>query len=399
MKVAWRRLALLAMLMPPLGGVSFAASHVGKYFLFVGTYTEDDGKDTGSQGVYSYRFNESSGKLKPLGLAARTANPSFLAAAPDDQFLYAVNETPDVPGAASSGSVTAFALDRKTGRLKQLDEVASRGAGPCFISLDKTGRYALVANYTAGNVAVFPLANDGRIEPASSVAQDQGAVGPNHERQEHSHAHWIGVSPHNRFAYVSDLGLDRVLIYKFDASNGTLSRDRASPSTNRQDLSVSLAPATGPRHIAFSSDGRFMYVVGELDSTVTVFANDGREGFRSVQKISTLPAGFSGNNTAAEIELHPNGGFLYASNRGDDSLAGFAIDRATGTLTFLQRVASGGKTPRHFAIDPDGRRLLVANQQTGNIVEFRIDTRRGELKKAREVAKVPAPVCLLFVPE
>ena len=378
--------------------LSFAASHIGKYILYVGTYTQDNGKDTGSKGIYAYRYKEGSGKVKPLGVAAETVNPSFLAAAPDDQFLYAVNELQHYQGAESSGAVTAFSIDRKTRKLKQLDEVASHGADPCFISFDKTGRYVLVANYTGGNVAVFPLASDGKIEEASSVEEDQGMLGPVKDRQEHSHAHWIEVSAHNRYAYVSDLGLDRVLIYKFDADKGTLSRGESSEASS-DFYSVTLAPGTGPRHVAFSNDRRFMYVVGEIASTVTVFANDGNETFKPIQKISTLPEGFSGENTAAEIEIHPNGKFLYASNRGDDSIAVFAIDSATGKLTFLQRVPSGGKMPRHFAIAPDGKRLLVANEETGNIVEFKINTRKGLLKKPHELAKVPAPVCLVFVPE
>lgn len=398
-----RNVCRWCLLMPLLFSATFtfAAKHIGKYILYVGTYTQDNGKDTGSKGIYAYRFNEGSGKVKQLGVAAETINPSFLAVAPDDQFLYAVNELQHYQGAKSSGGVTAFSVDHKTGKLKQLDEVASHGADPCFISFDKTGRYALVANYTGGNVAVFHLAGDGKIEDASSVQEDQGQLGPVKDRQEHSHAHWIEVSAHNRFAYVSDLGLDRVLIYKFDASKGTLTGGESPEGTSASSdfYSATLAPGTGPRHVAFSRDGRFMYVLGEIDSTVTVFANDGNETFRSIQKISTLPKGFSGENTAAEIEVHPDGKFLYTSNRGDDSIAVFAIDSTSGKLTFLQRVPSGGKMPRHFAIGPDRRRLLVANEETGNIVEFKIDGRKGVLKKPREVAKVPAPVCLVFVPQ
>jgi 6-phosphogluconolactonase len=400
MRTVFRRVLLLFFLSSLLSTASFAASHIGKYILYVGTYTQDNGKDTGSKGIYAFRFKEGSGKLKPLGVAAETINPSFLAAAPDDQFLYAVNEVQHYQGAESSGAVTAFSIDLKTGKLKQLDEVASRGADPCFIAFDKTGRYVLVANYTGGNVAVFHLASDGKIEDASSVQDDQGQLGPVKDRQEHAHAHWIEVSAHNRFAYVSDLGLDRVLIYKFDAGKGTLSRGESAEATSNSDFySAKLAPGTGPRHVAFSADGKFMYVLGEIDSTVTVFANDGNETFRSIQKISTLPPGFSGENTAAEIEVHPDGKFLYTSNRGDDSIAVFQIDTSSGKLTFLERVPSGGKTPRHFAIGPGGKRLLVANEETGNIVEFKIDTRKGTLKKPHEVAKVPAPVCLVFVPQ
>jgi 6-phosphogluconolactonase len=384
--------------------MSLGASHSGKYILFVGTYTKD-----GSQGIYSYRFDERSGRLEPLGLAAKTANPSFLAVSPRSRFLYAVNELRDYKG-ASSGGVTAFAIDlkgrRKTGKLTQLNEVASSGADPCYISFDRSGKYSLVANYSGGNVAVFPLSSDGRIGEASSVVKDASALGPNRERQEAPHAHFIEASARNRFVYVSDLGLDRVLIYKFDATKGTLSPGQpgveasAAQTDHAKDFfSATLAPGTGPRHIAFSADGNFMYVIGELDSTVTVFANDDKETFRAVQKISTRQPGSPGANGAAEIALHPSGKFLYASNRGDDSIAVFSVDRQSAKLTLVDQVPSGGHTPRHFALDPDGSHLLVANQDSGNIVEFSIDARTGRLERMEDVAKVPWPVCLVFVAE
>ena len=402
MKTISRCLALFALAFGFVIPSSFAAGHGGKYLLFVGTYTNSDSKGTGSKGIYSYDFDEASGKLTSLGVAAETANPSFLAVAPGNKFLYAVNELQKYQGQASGG-VTAFALDRKHRKLTQLDEVASRGADPCYISFDKTGKFALVANYTGGTVAVFPLSSDGHIGEASSVQNDEGALGPNKERQEHSHAHWIEVSARNRFAYVADLGLDRVLIYKFDASKGALIRAESpsgkAASNSKDFFSATLAPGTGPRHVAFSQDGKFMYVLGEMDSTVTVFANKSNETFESIQKISALPSGFSGKNDAAEIVIHPNGKFLYTSNRGDDSIAVFAINRATGKLASVEHVPSGGKTPRNFAIDPAGTHLLVANEETGNIFEYQIDQATGKLTSAREVAKVLAPVCLVFVPE
>lgn len=400
MKTICRRNALIALVLLQVCGI-VSAKDSGKYFLFVGTYTDMDGKDSGSKGIYSYRFDESSGQLTSLGVAAETINPSFLAVAPGEKFLYAVNEVRDYKGAASGG-VTAFGIDRKTGKLAQLDEVASRGSDPCYISFDRSGKYALVANYTGGDVAVLPLLSDGRIAEASSVLNDTGALGPNKDRQDAPHAHWIEASARNRFAYVADLGLDRVLIYKFDATKGTLSPGEpaaAKPgaSGSEDTFSATLAPGTGPRHVAFSASGDFMYVLGELDSTVTVFSNGAKNTFRAIQKISALPPGFSGKNDAAEIAIHPSGKFLYTSNRGDDSIAVFTVDRATGKLTFTQRVPSGGKTPRNFTIDPQGARLLVANQDSGNIVEFQIDQATGMLKSMGEVAQVPSPVCLVFM--
>jgi 6-phosphogluconolactonase len=372
------------------------------YILYVGTYTGPE-----SKGIYAYSYDAATGKLTPLGVAAETANPSFLAIDSTRKFLYAVNEGHDYKG-ENSGAVTAFSIDdRKTGKLTELNEVSSHGADPCYISFDRTGKYALVANYSGGTVAAFALAADGRIGEASSVVKDAGELGPNKARQEAPHAHFIQASAHNRFVYVADLGLDRVLIYKFDAAKGTLTAGGppvlagASPSpagsAAKDFFSATLAPGTGPRHIAFSADGKFMYVMGEMDSTVTVFANAANETYHSVQKISALPSGFSGNNTAAEIEIHPSGKFLYTSNRGDDSIAVFTVNRATGKLTFLQRISSGGNAPRHFAIDPTGARLLVANEDTGNIIEYRIDPATGRLKPVGEVGKTASAVDLVFM--
>lgn len=361
------------------------------YTLFVGTYTQN-----GSKGIYALHYDSATGKVGPVGLAAETANPSFLTVDRAGKFLYSVNELGNFRGGAS-GAVSAFAIDRSSGKLRQLNQVASGGAGPCYIALDRSGKYLLVANYSGGNVAVFPVADDGRLGEASSVLNDEGTLGPNKARQEKSHAHWIQPTARNRFAYVADLGLDRILIYKFDATRGVLSDGGSAAGTAANFFSATLAPGTGPRHVAFSADGNFMYVIGELDSTVTVFANDDKETYRAIQKISALPEGFSGKNTAAEIAVHPDGKFLYTSNRGDDSIAVFSIDHDSGKLTLVERVPSGGKTPRNFAIDPTGQRLLVANQESGNIVEFEIDGATGKLRGDGEVAKVPSAVCLVFV--
>lgn len=369
-----------------------------KYLLFVGTYTEKD-----SKGIYAYRFDAASSELTSVGVAAETVNPSFLAIDPTDRFLYAVNEVQTYKG-ASTGAVSAFTIDRKSGKLSLLNQVASQGADPCYIAFDKTGKYALVANYTGGTVAAFPVQSDGHIGEASAVLHDTGTLGPNKERQDAPHSHWIEASAHNRSVYVSDLGLDRVLIYAFDAAKGTLTKG-ASPSSSEKSgapevgdfFSASLAPGTGPRHAAFSKDGNFMYVLGELDSAVTVFANDKKETFRSIQHISGLPAGFSGRNDAAEIVIHPNGKFLYTSNRGHDSIALFSIDPHTGALTAVDHFPTQGKAPRNFEIDPTGKLLFVANEDSDNIVVFRIDPGSGRLTPTGQVLHVPSPVCLEFV--
>ncbi len=352
------------------------------YLLFVGTYTDKD-----SKGIYSYRFNASSGELIPLGVAAETPNPSFFAIDATHRFLYAVNELQTYHG-ATTGAVSAFAIDRKTGKLSLLNQVASMGADPCHISFDESGKYILVANYTGGTVAVFPIRSDGSLAEASSFLRDTGTLGPNKERQDAPHSHWIEPSADNHFVYVSDLGLDRVLTYTFDAGKGTLAKSEAA---------ATLSPGSGPRHVAFSRDNNFLYVVSELDSTVTVFKNDEKKGFPSLQRISALPQGFSGKNDAAEIVIHPNGNFLYTSNRGDDSIAIFSIHPKTGKLTYLDRASTQGKAPRNFEIDPTGKFLFVANQESNNIVVFRIDQKSGKLTPTGQQFQIPAPVCLRFM--
>jgi 6-phosphogluconolactonase len=359
-----------------------------RYLLFVGTYTEKD-----SKGIYAYRFDAASAELTSLGVAAETVNPSFLAIDPTNRFLYAVNEIQTYEG-AKTGAVSAFAIDRKSGKLSLLNQVASQGADPCYIAFDKTGKYALVANYTGGTVAAFPVQSNGQVGEASAVVHDTGTLGPNKERQDAPHSHWIEASATNRHVYVSDLGLDRVLVYGFDATKGTLSKDGPDSGSFFSD---SRAPGTGPRHAAFSADGKFMYVLGELDSAVTVFEHSQNETFRSVQHISGLPAGFSGRNDAAEIAVHPNGKFLYTSNRGHDSIALFSIDNKNGTLTLVDHFPTQGKEPRNFEIDPTGNFLFVANQESNNIVVFRIDQSTGKLSPTGKTLNVPAPVSLKFM--
>src|SRR6266705_857750 len=278
------------------------------YLAYVGTYTTK----TASKGIYAFRYDASSGKLEPLGVAAETQDPSWIAIHPNGKFLYAANE------AGKNSMVSGFALDAKTGKLTLLNQLPALGEDPCYISLDKTGKYLLVANYTSGNVVVFPIGADGKLGAATANVRDEGKRGPNKERQEAPHAHWVKVSARDNFAAVADLGLDRVLFYKFDASRGALTPGAVLTANSKADdpSSALLRPGTGPRHLAFSRMGPFMYVLGELNSTVTVFTYDARGTYRPIQSLSTLPAGFSGRNDAAEIAVHPNGKFLYTSNRG-----------------------------------------------------------------------------------
>jgi 6-phosphogluconolactonase len=357
----------------------------GKYIFYVGTYTEDGSK---SKGIYAYRFDTETAQITPLGLVAETTNPSFVALHPNGRFLYAVNEVGNYKG-PNSGGVSAFSIDRSTGKLTLLNEVPSRGADPCYITVDKTGKYVLVANYTGGSIAVFPVLEDGKLGEASAFVQHTGH-GTNPERQDKAHAHSIDLSPDNRFAMVDDLGLDELLVYKFDSASGSLTPNNPS--------FVKLDPGAGPRHFALSPGGMFAYVVSEMHSTVTTFSNDKKTGtLRPVQTISALPKDFTGKNDDAEIEIHPTGKFLYASNRGSDTITLFAIDPHKGTLTPVEYTPTQGKIPRSFEIDPTGKFLFAENQKSDNIVVFRIDANTGRLTPTGQVLDVASPVCVKFM--
>lgn len=361
----------------------------GKFLFYVGTYTTDNGKNTKSQGIYAYRFDSATGKITSLGLAAETTNPSFVAVHPGGRYLFAVNELGNYKG-PNSGGVSAFSIDQATGKLTFLNEVPSRGADPCYIIVDRTGKYVLVANYTGGSVAVFPIGTDGKLGEASAFVQHTGH-GANPERQEGPHAHSIDVSPDNRFAFVDDLGLDELLTYKFDSAKGTL--------TPNDPPFAKLEAGSGPRHFALHPNDKFAYVVSEIKGTVTVFAHDASAGtFRQLQTLTTLPKEYKGPIEDAEIEIHPSGKFLYASNRGDSNdIAIYKIDPGKGTLTPIGNVPTGGKTPRNFAIDPSGKFLLAENASSDSIVVFRIDQQTGNLTPSGEKVDVGSPVCIRFV--
>ena len=357
-----------------------------KYLAYIGTYTTK----TQSKGIYAYRFDGATGKLSAMGVAAESADPSFLAVHPNGEYLYTVNEIGNFNG-EKSGAVSAYAIDRKTGKLTLLNQVASRGAGPCHISLDKTGKYVLVANYDSGTVAVFPVQGDGQLGKYTGFEKHIGS-GLNKERQEGPHAHWIATSPDNRFLLTADLGIDRILISKFHLADGAFRR-------NKPNSGVKLKSGAGPRHAAFHPGGKFFYVTSELDSTVTAYSYDAKGGaLHELQVISTLPKDFSGENDAAEIAVHPSGKFLYVSNRGRDSIAVFAMDPLKGKLTPVADIATQGKTPRNFAIDPTGRYLLAANQNSNSVVVFKIDLITGGLILTNQAVEVAAPVCITFVP-
>jgi 6-phosphogluconolactonase len=361
------------------------SKHHSKYLMYVGTYTEEG---SASKGIYAYRFDSASGEITPLGLAAQSVNPSFLAIHPNRRFVYAVNEIGNYKG-EKSGAVSAFSIDEKSGKLTLLNQIASRGAGPCYISIDKSGKHVLVANYDSGSIAVFPILEDGRLGEASAFVQHTGH-GTNPERQEAPHAHSIDVSPDDHFAIVDDLGLDQTLVYPFDGSKGTLNATAANIAK--------AAPGAGPRHFALSPSGKFGYVINEMANTVSVFGYDSAAGaLTQLQAISALPKDFTGHSEAAEVVVHPSGKFLYASNRGYDSIAVFAIDQSKGTLTPIEYVPTKGASPRNFEIAPGRKLLLVGNEKSDNIVAFRIDPKTGRLTPTGKALNISQPVCIRFI--
>ena len=342
--------------------------------VYVGTYTGG-----ASRGIYRIELDASSGAVVagPV-LAAPSKDPSFLALHPNGRFLYAVNETGDFEG-RKTGAVSAFALDPRTGTLSFLNQVPSEGADPCHLAVDAAGRSVVAANYTGGSVAVLPLAADGKLQPAARVRRLAGS-GPNAARQQSPHAHGVFLDPSKKFLLTADLGSDRILVEPGEPGG------------------VALEPGSGPRHLAWHPDGRTLYVVNELFSTVTALRWEAASGsLSSFQRISALPAGFSGENKAAEIAVAPDGRFLYVSNRGDDALTVLSVD-ASGRLAFAGRVPTGGRTPRHFAIDPSGRWLLAANQNSSSVVVFRLDPSTGLPARVGEPIGVPEPVCVVFAP-
>lgn len=354
-----------------------------RMLIYIGTYT--GGK---SKGIYRCTFDANTGALSEPQLAVEAVNPSFLAIHPDGKYLYAVNEVGEFQG-KPGGAVSAFAIDARTGNLKLLNQQPTRGGAPCHITLDREARHVLVANYSGGSVIVFPILPDGRLGEATSFVQHEGkSVNP--ERQEGPHAHSIYTDPSGKYVVSADLGLDQVRVYRYDAQRGQLiPNDPAFART---------APGAGPRHFAFTPDGRYGYVINELGNTVTAYAFDSAKGvLREIQTIATLPSDFHGQNWTADVQVHPSGKFLFGSNRGHDSIVAFAIDTQTGRLTLLGQTPTQGRIPRNFGIDPNGRFLIAANQESDSLVVFRIDNGTGKLTPAGHMVTVGKPVCVQFL--
>jgi 6-phosphogluconolactonase len=351
--------------------------------VFFGTYTGGS-----SQGIYKCRVDMSSGKLSDLELAAEAVNPSFLALHPNGKYLYAVGEIDDF-GGQKAGAVSAYRIDQETHRLTLLNQKPSGGRGPCHLVVDHEGHHVLVANYGGGSCAVIAISADGKLGQQTSFHQHVGSsVNPN--RQAGPHAHSINVAADNKFAFVADLGLDKVMVYRFAADAGTL--------TPHDPPSVSVPPGGGPRHFAFHPTGEFAFANNEILSSVNVFHYDANKGVLILlQTVSTLPADHKGNSTA-ETQVHPSGKFVYVSNRGHNSIAAFRFDADAGKLSKIENESTQGKTPRNFGIDPTGKFLLAANQSTDDVFVFRIDQETGELEPTGHKLDVPSPVCVKFLP-
>jgi len=350
--------------------------------LYIGTYTNKE-----SEGIYRALFNPATGELTDFRLAAPATNPSFLAIHPQQTHIYAVNEVTDYDG-APSGAVSAFSI-QQNGELEHVNSQATQGGAPCYISTDAYGRWVLTANYVGGNVALFPVQENGQLSEASSLIQHEGSS-VNPRRQQAPHAHCIVLDKSDRYAYAADLGIDKVMIYQLDQEQGQL-------IPNNPPF-VEMAPGAGPRHFVFHPNGVHAFAINELDSTVTALGfNEANGALDPISSASTLPSDFQGSNSCADIHIHPNGRYVYGSNRGHNSIAILEFDAISGTLTLVGTESTQGETPRNFCLDPTGQYLLAANQQSDTIVSFSIDSETGLLSSTGHVLNAPTPVCLKFV--
>jgi 6-phosphogluconolactonase len=356
----------------------------GNPLLFVGTYTEPDGSR--SEGIYVYHMDSSSGKLTFENVVKGILNPSYLEIHPGLDTLYTVNEVQNFSG-QRGGGVSAFSINHQIRELTLLNSQSSQGEDPCYISIERTGRYALVANYSSGSVAMLPIQDDGQLGKAADVVQHSGSS-VHSERQKGPYAHCIVPDPPNRFALAVDLGTDKIFIYRMDLDKGKL----------YNHAEVQVEAGSGPRHLTFHPDLPYAYLVNELNSTLTVYRYHSEAGaLEELQTVQTLPEDFNGENLAADIHIAPSGNYLYASNRGHDSIVCFRIDKSTGLLSYGGHTPTHGHEPRNFAIDPGGKFLLAANQKSANIVTFEIDATTGRLSTTGYEQEVSMPVCLKFL--
>jgi 6-phosphogluconolactonase len=374
----------------------------GPILAYVGTYSSPEGPEGShgnGQGIYLFKMNPSTGALSQREVFPNGSNPSWLAFDPSRTHLYAANETKTFEG-ANSGSVSAYSIDRSSGRLTLLNTVSSHGAGPAHLSVHPSGKYVLVANYFGGTVAVLPIISNGSLGQATDVKQDEGQVGPTRAKSappgsfaisghDHTHAHMVHADPSGKFVMSSDLGMDRIFVWKFDVESGKLSPN--------DPASVTFPPGDGPRHFIFHPNGRWFYSLQEEASTLVSFDYDAAAGrLAEKQTISSLPKGFAGTNFTSEIRISPDGRFVYAGNRLHDSIAYFSIGK-TGTLTFGGEAWTRGDYPRSFTIDPTGNFLYSCNQRGDAVTTFRIDRKTGGLTFTGQYTPVGTPSIIVFL--
>jgi 6-phosphogluconolactonase len=368
---------------------------VKETLVYIGTYTESIRFGTGKilqgkgEGIYIYRMDQTSGGMELVGTTTGITNPSYLAFDSARRFLYAVNELKTYEN-KPTGTVSAFAVDPKTGKLEFLNKRMTHGTDPCHVVVDKKREHVFVANFMSGSICVLPVLEDGSLGEASDFIQHQGSsIDP--FRQQGPHAHSVTLDEAGRFAFVPDLGLDKVMAYQFDPKRGMLEPNEIPW--------VKMKPGAGPRHVAFHRSGKFAFLINELESTLASLSYDGRRGtFKVLQIVPTLPEGCQGESTCADVQVSPSGAFVYGSNRGHDSIVIYRINQRTGRLTYVGHQSTQGKTPRSFGIDPTGRFLLAANQDSDTVVTFRIEARSGKLLPTGHAMQVPTPVCVKFLP-
>lgn len=348
--------------------------------VFIGTYTSGY-----SKGIYNLDMNDETGMLSPINNPTELENPSYLVFSKDKKHLYTVVENADYKG-EYGGAVAAFSIAPSTGELELLNYQSTKGKHPCHLCVDSNNKYLFAANYSEGSFSVFSINEDGSIEPCLHSIRHQGS-GPNRQRQEAPHVHFVALTPDEDHLCVIDLGIDSLVVYDFDKNTGAVNYNK--------ELTVSLKPGSGPRHLVFHPNGRFVYIVTELSCEVAVLKYS-KEGFESLQYISTLPQDYADNNTCASIQLSPDGKFLYASNRGHDSIAVFNIDNNSGKLELVEITSTAGKNPRDFAIDPTGHYLYAANQDSDNLTAFIIDNETGKISPTGEFIEISKPVCIKF---
>ena len=342
-----------------------------------------------NRGISVAHFDSNTGVLTKPELVVEAPAPAYFVLHPDGRHLYACNSN-DFSKGYTGETISAYSIDPKNGRLTLLNQQPSGGADPSYITIDATNRFALVANYKGGNISVIALNPDGSLGKRTAFFQHTGSS-VNSVRQTQAYAHSIRLDPANRFALVADLGLDKVFIYSFNQKDGSL--------TPNDPPFVKVAPGSGPRHLAFHPNGRFVFLINEMASTIISYAWDSKKGrITELQTISTLPSDYKGTSACAEIEVHPNGKFLYATNRGHDSIAVFSIDVSPGKLTLIEHVPTQGRTPRNFSFDPTNRWLIVTNHDSDNAMVFRVDEKSGGLTPKGKPVPIFYPFCVRFLP-